>query len=77
MRNQHAIQHWKTPHSDSHAICVNTTTWSVWCYECDEEINITAKKKLLETVENLRKMADSKKKITDRPSLPNLGDRVS
>lgn len=48
----------------------------MWCYECDEEINITAKKKLLETVENLRKMADNKKKITDRPSLPNLGEAV-
>lgn len=29
-KNQHAIQHWKTPHSDCHSMCVNTTVWSVW-----------------------------------------------
>lgn len=77
-RSQHALQHYKTPHSDSHAMCVNTTTWNVWCYECDDEVNVTAKKKLLETVENLKKLADNnkKKQLIDRPILPSLGDRV-
>lgn len=79
-RNQHALHHYKTPHSDSHALCVNTTTWIVWCYECDDEVNVTARKKLVETVEHLRKLADSdkKKQGTDRSlALPSLGDRVS
>ncbi|XP_066258268.1 ubiquitin carboxyl-terminal hydrolase 16/45 [Euwallacea similis] len=56
---QHALAHNATPHSDSHALCVNTTIWSVWCYDCDNEVNVTCKKKLLETVEYLRKHAES------------------
>lgn len=44
---------------------------------------MTAKKKLLETVEHLRKLADNGKRkqqqgMADRPAaLPSLGDRVS
>nr|CAH7763379.1 unnamed protein product [Callosobruchus chinensis] len=43
-RNKHALKHFDTPHSDSHALCVNTTVWSVWCYDCDDEVNISCKK---------------------------------
>lgn len=60
MRNKHALQHFETPHSDSHAICVDTASWSVWCYDCDEVVNVTAKKKLLEAVEYLQKQTENK-----------------
>lgn len=33
-RNQHAMQHYLTPRSDSHAIVVETKTWNIWCYQC-------------------------------------------
>ncbi|XP_031833336.1 ubiquitin specific protease 16/45 isoform X2 [Nomia melanderi] len=46
----HALQHYKKPHSDCHCIAVDTSSWSVWCYECDTEINISYRKKLQETV---------------------------
>lgn len=57
-KNKHALKHYETPHSDSHSMCVNTTLWSVWCYECDNEINITCRKKLLEAVEYLKKQME-------------------
>lgn len=61
-KNQHALQHFTKPHSDCHAMCVNTTKWSVWCYSCDNEINVTCRKKLLECVEYLKKHMESAKK---------------
>lgn len=32
--NKHALKHFQTPRSDSHALALNTTTGEVWCYEC-------------------------------------------
>lgn len=61
-KNQHALKHYVTPHSDPHSMCVNTTLWSVWCYECDNEVNVTSRKKLHETVEFLKKQMESKNK---------------
>ncbi|XP_023016937.1 ubiquitin specific protease 16/45 isoform X2 [Leptinotarsa decemlineata] len=75
-RNKHALKHFETPHSDSHAMCVNTTVWSVWCYDCDDEVNMTCKKKLLEAVEFLRKQAESNR-IKQQPNVtPLSSDRV-
>lgn len=56
---RHALDHYNKPHSDSHAVCVNTTTWSIWCYDCDNEVNVTRKKKLDEAVEFLKKQSPS------------------
>ncbi|GFO47271.1 ubiquitinyl hydrolase 1 [Plakobranchus ocellatus] len=36
--NKHALKHYKTPHTGLHCIVVNLTTWSTWCYICDEEV---------------------------------------
>ncbi|XP_050309022.1 ubiquitin carboxyl-terminal hydrolase 16 [Anthonomus grandis grandis] len=58
-KNMHALHHYETPRSDCHAMCVNTTIWSIWCYGCDNEINISCKKKLLEAVEYLKKHSES------------------
>ncbi|CAH0563841.1 unnamed protein product [Brassicogethes aeneus] len=74
-KNKHAIKHYNTPHSESHAICVNTTIWSVWCYDCDDEVNITCKKKLLDAVEILRKQCESSKP-KQMLSMPSITDRV-
>lgn len=54
-KRKHALNHWRKPHSDCHALCVNTTMWTVWCYDCDNLINPSSKKKLLEAVEYLKK----------------------
>ncbi|CAH2005134.1 unnamed protein product [Acanthoscelides obtectus] len=70
-RNKHALKHYDTPHSDSHALCVNTTIWSVWCYDCDDEVNVSCKKKLQEAVEFLRKQAESNK-IKQQPSTTSI-----
>ncbi|KAJ8946788.1 hypothetical protein NQ314_008771, partial [Rhamnusium bicolor] len=74
-RNMHALKHFNTPHSDSHAMCVNTTVWSVWCYDCDDEVNLTCRRKLQEAVEFLRKQAESNK-IKQQPSTQQIADRV-
>ncbi|KAJ8916835.1 hypothetical protein NQ315_005842 [Exocentrus adspersus] len=69
-RNKHAVKHYETPHSDSHAMCVNTTIWSVWCYDCNDDVNMSCKKKLQEVVEFLRKQAESNKIKQNTPTQP-------
>ncbi|GAB0094365.1 Ubiquitin carboxyl-terminal hydrolase [Sergentomyia squamirostris] len=56
-RNQHALKHYTTPRSDQHALVVNTTTFDVWCYLCDNEVNPSCPKKLFDCVDFLRKEA--------------------
>ncbi|KAF7266574.1 ubiquitin specific protease 16/45 isoform X2 [Rhynchophorus ferrugineus] len=60
MKNRHALKHYSTPHSDSHSLCINTTNWSIWCYDCDDEVNATAKKKLVDVVDYLKKHRKTK-----------------
>lgn len=69
-KNGHALKHFETPHSDEHTLCVNTTIWTVWCYKCDDEVNITCRRKLLEAVEYLRKHFESLYQI-NRPKSIN------
>ncbi|XP_067638028.1 ubiquitin carboxyl-terminal hydrolase 16/45 [Eurosta solidaginis] len=54
-RNQHALQHYNTPHSDSHALTINTRTFEIWCYGCDNEVKPNSRKNLLECVEIVKK----------------------
>ncbi|XP_044759903.1 ubiquitin carboxyl-terminal hydrolase 16 isoform X2 [Coccinella septempunctata] len=72
-KNQHAIKHFETPHSDEHCLCVNTTIWNVWCYKCDDEVNISCKRKLLEAVEYLRKHSESFHKLPVNNPIPQNG----
>ncbi|XP_033211505.1 ubiquitin carboxyl-terminal hydrolase 45 isoform X2 [Belonocnema kinseyi] len=51
----HAVEHFKTPHSDCHSLVVDTHQWSVWCYDCDDDLSPDYRKKLLETVEILKR----------------------
>lgn len=66
-KRKHALNHFNKPRSDCHALCVNTTLWNVWCYECDDTINPSSKKKLLETVEWLKKQS-----LTNTSKLPPI-----
>lgn len=74
-KKRHALQHFNTPRSDCHAMCVNTTVWSVWCYSCDNEVNVTCKKKLLESVEYLKKHSESSKHKSET-SVATIEDKV-
>lgn len=56
-QKQHAIEHYKKPHSDCHCIVTDTHHWSVWCYQCEIEICPNSSKKLLETIEFIKKCA--------------------
>ncbi|XP_063895217.1 ubiquitin carboxyl-terminal hydrolase 16/45 isoform X4 [Helicoverpa armigera] len=56
-RNKHALNHFKTPRSDCHALTANTTTWEVYCYNCNNEVTASSAKKLHECVEYLKKQA--------------------
>ncbi|CAG9802782.1 unnamed protein product [Chironomus riparius] len=53
--NKHAIAHYEKAHSDMHALTVNTTTFMIWCYNCDEELTEDCHKKLLECISFIRK----------------------
>lgn len=59
--SQHAIAHHKTPHSDSHTIVLNTTSMSVWCYECDDEIQHRTSRIIRECVDLVKKAVTVKK----------------
>ncbi|XP_064615598.1 ubiquitin carboxyl-terminal hydrolase 16-like [Liolophura sinensis] len=56
-QDKHSLRHHETPHSSSHAIVINTTSWAAWCYDCDDEVCIDGSKRLRECVEFLRKTA--------------------
>lgn len=60
-RNKHALNHFNTPHSDCHALTANTTTWEIYCYNCNNEVTTASAKKLHECIEYLKKQATSDK----------------
>ncbi|KAL1494080.1 hypothetical protein ABEB36_009734 [Hypothenemus hampei] len=74
-KNGHALQHYNKPHSDCHALCVNTSIWSIWCYDCDNEVNITCTKKLLEAVDYLKKNSGSNV-VKEQVSSPEISDKI-
>lgn len=65
--NQHALEHYKTPRSESHALCLNTTRFQVWCYQCDQEVLPKAVPRLADIVDFVRQEAKvaSMKSVTD------------
>nr|XP_012543958.2 ubiquitin carboxyl-terminal hydrolase 16 isoform X1 [Bombyx mori]XP_037874518.1 ubiquitin carboxyl-terminal hydrolase 16 isoform X1 [Bombyx mori] len=54
-RNKHALNHFNTPHSDCHALAANSTTWEIYCYNCNNEVTASTAKKLHECIEYLKK----------------------
>lgn len=76
-KNEHALKHFKTPRSDSHSLALNTTTFEIWCYSCDEEVDPTARKKLLECVEFIKKLSQqSPISPDDKNKLKNIEDKI-
>lgn len=58
LRRKHALQHFNQPHSDPHSLCIDTTEWSVWCYECDRDLPPNNRpKKLLEACDFIKKQS--------------------
>ena len=56
----HTFCHFKTPRSDLHCIFVNVVTWSLFCFECKEDLYIDSYKKLREACEMVKKAAEIK-----------------
>ncbi|XP_061636972.1 ubiquitin carboxyl-terminal hydrolase 16 isoform X1 [Phyllopteryx taeniolatus] len=53
--NQHAIKHYETPRSDTHCLVISLDSWSVWCYECDDEVQYSGSSQLAQLVNNIKK----------------------
>ncbi|RVE49883.1 hypothetical protein evm_005476 [Chilo suppressalis] len=68
-RNKHALNHFNTPHSDCHALTANTTTWEIYCYNCNNEVTASSSKKLHECIEYLKKQAMA---VVSPKSLPPI-----
>lgn len=47
----------QTPRSDFHALVINTATFQVWCYLCDDEVAEDSSRKLLECVQLVKREA--------------------
>ncbi|CAK1550366.1 unnamed protein product [Leptosia nina] len=62
-RNKHALNHFNTPHSDCHALTANTTSWEVYCYNCNNEVTASTSKKLHECIEYLKKQANGNPRL--------------
>lgn len=56
-QDKHALKHYETPRSSAHLIVINTTSWSTWCYKCDDEIPIERHKKIIECLDFLKQQA--------------------
>ncbi|XP_011875139.1 PREDICTED: ubiquitin carboxyl-terminal hydrolase 16 isoform X3 [Vollenhovia emeryi] len=54
-QKQHAVEHYRKPHSDCHCMATDSYHWNVWCYQCEIEVHPNSRKKLLETVEFIKK----------------------
>ncbi|XP_077467926.1 ubiquitin carboxyl-terminal hydrolase 16 isoform X2 [Stigmatopora argus] len=54
-KNQHAIKHYETPRSDLHCLVISLDSWSVWCYECDDEVRYSATSQLAQLVSGIKK----------------------
>jgi ubiquitin carboxyl-terminal hydrolase 16/45 len=52
---QHALKHYQTPRSAVHCIVLNTDSFILWCYDCDEEIRNYGKR-VEEVVNSIRKV---------------------
>ncbi|XP_061193620.1 ubiquitin carboxyl-terminal hydrolase 16-like isoform X2 [Saccostrea echinata] len=56
-REKHALKHYETPRSSCHCLVINTTSWTAWCYKCDDEVPIEQSKRLQESIDIIRKQA--------------------
>ncbi|XP_052831611.1 ubiquitin carboxyl-terminal hydrolase 45 [Octopus bimaculoides] len=54
--SKHALKHYENSHS-CHFIVINTTSWTAWCYVCDDEVPVEKNKKIMECLDFLKKEA--------------------
>ncbi|XP_065597873.1 ubiquitin carboxyl-terminal hydrolase 16 isoform X1 [Cyrtonyx montezumae] len=54
-QEQHALKHYTTPRSDPHCLVLSLDNWSVWCYECDNEVPYSTSTRLGQTVDYIKK----------------------
>nr|XP_044613312.1 ubiquitin carboxyl-terminal hydrolase 45 isoform X6 [Equus asinus] len=45
--SQHSMKHFKSQRTELHCIIINLSTWTIWCYECDEKLSTHCNKKVL------------------------------
>ncbi|XP_078265049.1 ubiquitin carboxyl-terminal hydrolase 16 [Rhinoraja longicauda] len=57
---QHALQHFKGPHSDTHCVALCLDNWSAWCYVCDDAIYYEEKDQLGQLVKFIQKKISGK-----------------
>lgn len=74
--NKHALKHYNTPHPESHSLCINTTLIRVWCYDCDNQININASKKLREISDFLAEVAEKNHRKQERVKMASLNSVI-
>lgn len=56
-QEKHALKHYETPRSSQHNVVINTSSWTAWCYECDDEVSAEKHKKVSECMEHIKKLA--------------------
>lgn len=70
------------PHSDSHALALNTRSFKIWCYECDNEVPANSRKNLLECVELVKRLAQkpptavANAKTEAQPTINNIQYKI-
>eukprot|EP00794_Sanderia_malayensis_P000416 gene416-1052_t len=82
---EHAHSHFQ--HQSSHTVCINTTTWVVWCYACDKDLNIEAesssnlqksvkyiREKIVKATESKQETCESLSAVGKVKGLRNLGN---
>ncbi|KAH8416530.1 hypothetical protein KR222_007785 [Zaprionus bogoriensis] len=69
-RNQHALQHHQTPRSDCHALALNTRSFKIWCYSCDNEVNPSSRKNIFECVELVKRLAQKPPANVEQHAVP-------
>ncbi|XP_055523577.1 ubiquitin carboxyl-terminal hydrolase 16 [Wyeomyia smithii] len=75
-RSKHALEHFKTPHSDQHALALNTTNLKVWCYACDIHVNPKSNPRLQECVEFVTREASKSKDPFHSPQIFNIEPKL-
>lgn len=75
-RNKHALEHHKTPRSESHALAMNTRSFDIYCYECEMKICSNLRKNLLECVELVKRLAQKPPATHQPPTISNLEMKI-
>jgi ubiquitin carboxyl-terminal hydrolase 16/45 len=74
-KNKHALAHAQVSRSEpAHTLSINTTTFDIWCYVCDDSINPGGNRKLEECIEMIKKEQDKQDQRKKDLSAGRIGD---